>query len=118
MALVFNGSTSNYLLKSSVSFSANTGTIMGWVKLTSDPNVYQSIFQTNAADNAQVGLYTQSDGTTISTYLGASDSTETGSNLSTGTWYHLAMTWDGTSLRGLRQRQCGHYPHEHGFDVE
>jgi len=98
VALTFNGSVSNYASKA-ISFSANKGTLMGWVKMTSDPNTYQCIFEMNAVDNNQMGLYTQADGTTISTYLGASDSTVTGSSLTIGTWYHLAVTWDGSSLR-------------------
>ena len=97
MALVFNGNTANYLQKS-ITFTASKGAICGWVRLTSDPNVTQAIFQMRADDSAQVGLYTQSDGTTISTYLGASDTSATGSSLSTNTWYHLAVTWNGTSL--------------------
>jgi len=96
MALVVNGSTSNYLLKA-ITFSADKGTIMAWCRIATDRNDYSTFFQTNNVDNQQFVLQTGSNGTTLSLYI--YDSSGTGTNLTAGTWYHLALTWDGTSAR-------------------
>lgn len=96
MALTFNGSSSNYALKA-LTFSADTGTVMGWVRIATDRNDYSTFFQTNNVDNSQFVLQTTADGTTLSLYT--YNGSVTGTNLTAGTWYHLALTWDGTTAR-------------------
>ena len=99
MALVVNGSTSNYLLKA-ITFSADKGTIMAWCRIATDRNDYSTFFQVNNVDNAQFVVQTGSDGTTLGCYI--YDNSVTGTNLTAGTWYHIALTWDGSSAHRYR----------------
>lgn len=96
MGLTFSGSTTNYA-QTAISFSAGKGTVMGWVRLASDRNDYSTFFQTNAIDNAQFVCQTNSTGTELSVYI--YNSSNTGSGLTVGAWYHVAMTWDGSTAR-------------------
>ena len=96
MALTFNGNASNYALKA-ITFSADKGTVMAWVRIATDRNDYSTFFQTNNVDNAQFVCQTNGTGTDLSVYI--YDSSNTGSSLTAGTWYHIAMTWDGSTAR-------------------
>ena len=96
MALTFNGSASNYLLKA-ISFSADKGTIMAWCRIATDRNDYSTFFQVNSVDNQQFVVQTDSTGTALSVYI--YDSNDTGTSLTAGTWYHVALTWDGSTAR-------------------
>lgn len=96
MALTFDGNTDNYAEKT-IAFSADKGTVMGWVRLAVDTNTYASIFQCNNNDNEQFVLETGSDGTTLGLYT--FNGSQLGSSLTPGTWYHMALTWNGTLAR-------------------
>ena len=96
MALTFNGNTANYA-QTAISFSADKGTIMAWCRIATDRNDYSTFFQVNAVDNQQFVVQTNSTGTGLSVYI--YDSSATGSNLTAGTWYHVACTWDGSTAR-------------------
>lgn len=96
MALTFNGNTANYA-QLAYAFSSGKGTWMAWCRIATDRNAYSTFVQTNATDTQQACLQTGADGTTLSLYI--YDNTVTGTNLTVGTWYHLAITWDGTSAR-------------------
>lgn len=96
MAQTFNGTATNYTQKA-IAFSAGKGTLMAWVRIATDRNDYSTFFQTNNTDNQQFVVQTGADGTTLSCYI--YNASVTGSNLTAGQWYHLAVTWDGTSAR-------------------
>ena len=96
MAETFNGNVANYTQKA-ISFSAGKGTVMAWVRIATDRNDYSTFFQCNNVDNQQFVLQTGADGTTLSCYI--YNNTVTGSNLTAAVWYHLTLTWDGTSAR-------------------
>jgi len=70
---------------------------MGWVRIATDRNDYSAFFQANNVDNAQFVCQTNSTGTELSVYI--YDASNTGSGLTVGTWYHVAMTWDGSTAR-------------------
>ena len=96
-AMALASASSQYLISSSNGPSATALTVSHWVKGTSFPNDYNSIF--NRGTNLY-GIYVKSNGklfsivkaTTSISYDG------TGSNtLSTGTWYYLVLTYDSTN---------------------
>jgi glycyl-tRNA synthetase len=66
-------------------------------RAATDRGDYSTFFQVNNVDNAQFVVQTGSDGTTLGCYI--YDNSVTGTNLTAGTWYHIALTWDGTSAR-------------------
>lgn len=76
-------------------------TLMGWVRIVTDRNAASSFFQIGADDNECYQVLTDSDGTTLQTWsdpdTGATGTPVNGTNLTAGTWYHLAMTVSGTS---------------------
>jgi hypothetical protein len=96
MAFTFNGNQANYASKA-ITFSANTGTLMAWVQIATDRNSYSTFFYTNDTDNEQFVVQTDASGTRLGCYI--YDNAVTGTDLTVGTWYHLAVTWDGSSAR-------------------
>lgn len=72
-----------------------TYTFCGWFYITTDTNDFAVFFTLNddAVTTVRDNLATNSDGTTyrISLYNGTTAQGVTGTNLSTATWYHLAM---------------------------
>lgn len=100
MAMRFDATGEKYTRSSGLpTYSACT--IMGWFKISVDRNDYSTFFCLDA-DTAgyPTGLKylvaTNSDGTTLQLYVGDAD-TVTGSTLTVGTWYHIALTVNGTS---------------------
>lgn len=69
-------------------------TAMGWVYLVSDLNASGSIFSINDAVGSNLdAIFLNSDGTTLilSVAVGGAATNPTGTSLSTGTWYHVAI---------------------------
>lgn len=79
----------------------NAFTMMCWAMLSADRNAASTFFHygqsTGAGANTDKTLETTSDGTTLSIWDGF-DSVS-GTNLSVGVWYHLAMTFDGANAK-------------------
>jgi len=71
---------------------AGAKTVMAWVYITTDRNDYTVFF--GLGSNELIG--TGGDGTTLLHYDGTME--RTGSNLSTGTWFHLAYVSNGDDL--------------------
>jgi ribosomal protein S19 len=71
---------------------AGAKTVMAWVYITTDRNDYTVFF--GLGSNELIG--TGGDGTTLLHYDGTME--RTGSNLSTGTWFHLAYVSNGDAL--------------------
>ena len=65
---------------------AGAKTVMAWIYIVTDRNDYTVFF--GLGSNELIG--TGSDGTTLLHYDGVTE--RTGSALSTGTWYHLALS--------------------------
>lgn len=71
---------------------AGARTVMAWVYISTDRNAYSALWQGGSNDY----LVLDSSGTQLAYYDGATE--PTGSNLSTGTWYHIAQTCAGDAL--------------------
>lgn len=98
----FNGSTSQIDI-SSVILSPAHLSVTAWVNPSSLANAYNAI-ETNFGPSKGHGFFVKSNGK-LAVFLqrtGASVNYDgTGSNtLSTGTWYHVAFTYDGSTLIG------------------
>lgn len=70
---------------------AGAKTVMAWVYIITDRNSYSAFFGLDANEIVS----TDSSGTRLMHWDGSLE--RTGTNLSTGTWYHLAYTSDGDS---------------------
>lgn len=70
----------------------NACTIMAWFKLSADRNKFSTFMQLDSAVTKMI-VGTTADGTTLSIFNGVG--TVTGSALTVGTWYHIAMVCDG-----------------------
>jgi hypothetical protein len=71
-------------------------TICKWVMIVTDRNNYSNFFQlTNAGASTYSIVGTDSNGTTLRCQT--QNGTTTGTNLSTGTWYHIAYTRSGAT---------------------
>lgn len=79
----------------------NSFTLMAWVRIVTDRNDYSGFFYINDGIGNHFYLGTQANGTTLITYNTTADSSN-GTNLSVGTWYHVAMVCDGTGAGNLR----------------
>jgi hypothetical protein len=83
--------------------SAPTGTStgytwMGWVYLSVDRNATGGIaFLYNSVPNAWIGLYVDASGTDLRRDI--SGNTGAVESLSTGTWYHLCVTYQGSTCK-------------------
>jgi len=94
MAVRFDGSGGDDLAVN-ISFSAaDTGTICFWAKISGDRDTWSSFVETRYVSGGDLlVLQTDSDGTTLLIWTASGAS---GTNLTVGTWYHLALTSDPT----------------------
>jgi len=104
-SIIFDGMSGYGTMSSSTSLElTSTGSISGWIKMSSSPNSFGTIIAKRIGSAAsdfdyQVDLDSTgvnlrgsiSDGATINTIGGAT-------TLTTDTWYHFTFVWDGTSL--------------------
>lgn len=79
--------------------SATSFTLAGWFYLSVDTNASATFFSRGFTDT-EISLQTDVDGTTLRIWDGQSSDSVTGSVLSLTTWYHLALTYDGSNIRG------------------
>lgn len=106
-SILFDG-TDDYLsmpISSAFNFNANPFTIDCWFNLNSTAN-NQAIFAGNSdfrfgiiysyGGTSKLGMWLSSNG---STWNVANATAGTNTTWSTGTWYHLALTWDGSTYR-------------------
>lgn len=77
--------------------SGTAYSLLGWFRLTSDRNTYTSFFVYGSSGGVCNSVQTGVDGTNLIIWNGSSESF--GSSLVVGTWYHLALTSDGTTTR-------------------
>jgi hypothetical protein len=101
MALRFDA-TGDSLTRSGNNPSITAFTIMCWAKISTDRNAYSCILCIGTTNDGNLYyLGTGSDGTTLLMYNPANDGPN-GTNLTVGTWYHVALVCDGTSTGNLR----------------
>lgn len=103
MAARFDNPTDRLLRTASlIDYNANYA-IMFWAYLTSDLNAISTFIDLNDnTDQNQDCLRTDSDGVTfqVRSVIGGTDETISGSVLSIGQWYHMALVRSGFQLRG------------------
>jgi hypothetical protein len=73
-----------------------TYTLMGWYYISVDRDFYGTLAILNNASNENDNLTLDADGTTVAIY--AANTGVTGSTLSVGQWYHLAMVRESSSV--------------------
>ncbi len=77
-----------------------------WIKYTDLPSTIKTIWGQASASGSHVGYAVEYDGTTLTFNRfknGVSDNVVSETvTLNTGTWYHLVLTYDGTTLEGWR----------------
>lgn len=74
--------------------SATSATLMGWFKISTDRNTYTAMMAFGPSSPGNYyAVMTDVDGTTMALWNGGTF--PTGTNLTAGTWYHLAMTVNG-----------------------
>ena len=94
MSIRFDGTGADNLNRA-ITFSANTGTIMAWVRIVTDRDTYTSFFNPRAVASQEVLIQTDGTGTRIG--LWQADFMTTGTNLTVGQWYHLALINSSTA---------------------
>lgn len=96
-----SASSQKLTASASLGFAAQSFSV--WVKFTSFANSYNTVMTVNTAGAAYFDLHVKSTGK-LACYVQATGNVSydgTGANtLSTGVWYHLAMTYD--SVNGLK----------------
>jgi fibronectin type 3 domain-containing protein len=102
-ALSFNGTNASVTIPDSNSLDATTGlTIEGWVKpTTSGGGAFRTMAVKETSGNLVYGLYVNSDSNRPQSQVtvGAPKLLDGTSAVPTGSWTHLAMTFDGTTER-------------------
>jgi len=91
MAQRFNGTAANYLSRTASMLSINAAfTWMAWIKITTDTNTNALIYSAgNNAGTQNDTILLGADGTTLT--LSVNAATAAGTNLTVGTWYHVAL---------------------------
>ena len=70
---------------------------MAWVYIAVDRNAYSALWEFKGTTFSQI-IQTDADGTTLGLWNGSTF--PTGTNLSAGTWYHIAMVSDASPGAG------------------
>ncbi len=101
------GNTNKALaLASALGIDGGNCSISLWVKLTDAVSVGKTFANQASNGSTNTGYTLQYDGTTLAANRyknGTSDNSATETvTLSTGTWYHIVLTYDGTTLRLYR----------------
>lgn len=104
-AVDFDG-VDDYATISTAGFDAAAGTVEAWVRFDSFPSPterYAYVFahcinpETTKSDRIYIKVFANER---WGTGMGDDINLVQGSALTTGTWYHLAITWDGTTVTG------------------
>ncbi len=93
MAFTIDNTAANYASIADPGFGTNTGTIMAWIYVVADNNVYQAFWGTYSAEHNWIG--TAIDGSTLR--LSVQGAEVDGTDINVGQWYHMAVCTDGTS---------------------
>src|SRR5262249_34918215 len=100
-ALSFNGTSSLVTVADSASLDLTTGmTLEGWVKPTTQTS-YRALVVKEQPGNLVYGLYTNNDGNRPEgqVTVGSPRLISGTSQVPTGSWTHLALTFDGSNER-------------------
>lgn len=101
MAVSVRPVSTQYLYTSNPPNFNGSYTIAGWCRIDSDTNTYATFFNIQNADGNVDNLATLSDGTTLELYCNGGTGgvvSGTGTNLTVGTWYYLAIIRSGSSI--------------------
>ncbi len=93
MAFTIDNTAANYASIADPGFGTNTGTIMAWVYVVADNNVYQAFWGTLSSEHNWIG--TEINGSVLQ--LSVQGAEVSGTDLNVGQWYHMAVCTDGTS---------------------
>lgn len=111
-----SGSTQYAYILNDIGISGGNVTLEGWFKLESTPSDtvgYAIVQQMDAGTNVWYQIYYYNDGGTMRLFFdrvraGVADARATiTTTLTTGTWYHVALTYDGTNLRSYLNGSLG-----------
>jgi hypothetical protein len=103
-SLDFDGND-DYIIAGNTGFSTSAGTVEAWVNVDTFPPasgceyVFSHCLESPVSDRVYIQLW---DDSTWGTGMGDTFDLIRGSALGIDTWYHLAITWDGTNVRGYR----------------
>jgi hypothetical protein len=104
-ALLLNGTSQYVRLSSQSGLNITAGTVMAWVYPTSTPASDQQIVMANR-DTSRIYLYRLATNGNLGIRLGTSSAVNTGINLATNTWNHVALTYNnGTYYAYVNGRQ-------------
>jgi putative ubiquitin-RnfH superfamily antitoxin RatB of RatAB toxin-antitoxin module len=95
MAIRFDASGDSLIRTTNTPTSTNY-TMMGWFQIAVDRNNYTAFLSNGSTGSGSNTLQTDVDGTTLNIWNGFVAGA--GTNLTVGTWYHLAMVANGTNL--------------------
>ena len=103
-ALSFNGTNAWVTVNSSSSLNLTTGmTAEAWVNPTALGNAWRTVLLKEQTGNLVYDLYANGSGGTkvpsTEVYVGGAKIVSAAASLATGTWTHLAATFDGSTLR-------------------
>ena len=103
-ALSFNGTNAWVSVNSSSSLNLTTGmTAEAWVNPTALGNAWRTVLLKEQTGNLVYDLYANGSGGTkvpsTEVYVGGAKIVSAAASLATGTWTHLAATFDGSTLR-------------------
>ena len=98
-SIYFNGTTQYLTVPANAVFAFGTGafTVEAWVYLTTLQDILVFDTRTSAATTG-IGFQINSSG--VLCYIQATSTTLGTSALTTGTWYHIAWVYDGTTVTG------------------
>jgi len=99
MGVRFN-STSDSLSRTANLPNIANFTAMGWFKIITDRNAYSTFISFGNTSAPYYQIETNTDGVTLTTWNGSS--TYTGSILTIGEWYHIAIVVNGTSTDNFK----------------
>src|SRR3990167_4113455 len=92
MAIRYNASGESHSRTTNLP-AVSAATLMGWFKITTDRNAFSTFLTLEDAGSFGNLLQTATDGTTLIIY--SAESSTSGSSLTVGTWYNLALTIGG-----------------------
>lgn len=93
MGTRYDGNSANNLQKA-ITFGTDIGAVCFWGKISTDRNTWSSFCQVGSGSDGIILL--GADGTTLGIWH-TGNGHITGTNLTVGTWYHLALVTNGTS---------------------
>jgi hypothetical protein len=99
VAIDNNDSVSNYAYNTT-DFDSDTGTVMGWFYFpTITAPAWETAFAVNDNASDDNFVYSNNNSVTPTLAIYAGGGNTAGSTISAATWYHLALTFDGSDYR-------------------